>query len=120
MPKNESPQTNQTPPPTKTSETIGDAFKKYIPVATGIIVFGLITYWYGSHDTQRKLEFQVELNRVTVEKLVAAEKEKSEAQNQLVIAVAKLSEQQARLASDVKDMQQIQQRNTELLLNQKK
>lgn len=82
-------------------------------------VFLLYQFFWNSHDSQKDLNYQVTSNTKAIEKLITADKEQSETMNNFLIALTKVSEAENRLASDVRDMQEQQRKNTEMIFNRK-
>lgn len=87
------------------------------------MVFGLViilgTFLWNANSGQSHITFQTEANQKAIEVNAANIKANADAMNNFLIALTKLSEAQNRLAEDVKNMQQIQQKNTEIIMNRK-
>jgi hypothetical protein len=96
-----------------------DGLKKNAVTLAFAVVFAFYTFIYNSHDSQKDLAYQVATHTKAIEKLVAADKEQSDAMSNILIALTKVSEAQNRLATDIRDITEQQRRNTELLFNRK-
>ena len=96
-----------------------DGLKKQAVAVVFAALWAFYTFVWNSHDSVRDLKYQVDTNTKAIEKLQIADKEQADTQNQFLIALTKVSEAQNRLAQDVKDIQEQQRKNTELLLNRK-
>ena len=110
---------NSRPPARLTDNWFVDGLKKQSAAVLFALLWAFYAFIWNSRDSGRDLKYQVDANTKAIEKLLQADSARGETQNQFLIALTKLSEAQNRLASDVRDIQQAQQKNTELLLNRK-
>lgn len=110
-------QQTQTKPPAE--NWFVDGLKKQSVTVAFAAVFAFYTFFWNSHDSAKDQKYQIDTNTKSIEHLAQAQKEQVDSMNQFLIAITKVGEAQNRLASDVRDMQQQQQRNTEQLLNRK-
>ena len=96
---NESPE--NTSPPTLVS---ADLKKMLIVPAMTLFVAGVVA-WYAAQSSLTELRFQAQTNKENIGINAGNIKSQGEAINQIVISIARISENQARIASDVKDIQ---------------
>lgn len=88
----------------KPPETIADGFRKHVPTVVTIIVVSLCSFWWGSHNVQTQMQFQVQANTIELQKQGARNDIQDETQKQLLLAITKLAESQTRLVDDVKEI----------------
>lgn len=95
-----------------------DLKKMLIPIAiTLLISFG--GSWYAAQQSQGEIRFKTDANKEAIAQNAANIKQLADAQNQIVIQMARFSEAQARIAEDLKQLQQ-DQRNNNFQMNRQK
>lgn len=97
-----------------------DGLKKQAVTVFIAVFWAFYTFIWNSQTNQTDIKHEVENNSKAIEKLISADKEQSDLNNQFLIGLTKSSEAINRMALDIRDIQTQQQKNTEQLLQNRK
>lgn len=79
-----------------------------VPIITMVVT--VLIAWFAAQQSQSELRYKVETLEKNENTTATERKANADAINQLVITMTKISEAQARMASDLKDLQDEQRR----------
>lgn len=101
---------NDTSTPQNAALISSDLKKMLVPIAI-TLVLSLGGSWFTTQQSQSEVRFQTVANKEQIAALIQADKAQSESINQIVISMARFSESQARIAADLKQLQDDQRAN---------
>lgn len=98
---------------------VSNDFKKMLVPIVITLAISFSGSWFAAQQSQRELLFKTEANKEAITSAVANIKQLAEAQSQLVTQMAVSSDNQKRIAEDLKQLQQ-DQRNNNFQMNRQK